>query len=59
MNEEIASLKKNHTWVLIKNARNRRTVGCKWVFRVKEGLTASEPSRYKARLMAKGYTQRE
>ncbi|KAH9745502.1 hypothetical protein KPL70_004095 [Citrus sinensis] len=38
---------------------NRRTVGCKWVFRVKEGLTASEPMRYKARLVAKGHTQRE
>ncbi|KAH9698599.1 hypothetical protein KPL71_024065 [Citrus sinensis] len=59
MNEEIASLKKNHTWILVEKAGNRRTVGCKWVFRVKEGLTASEPSRYKARLVAKGYTQRE
>lgn len=59
MNEEIASLKKNHTWILVEKAGNRRTVGCKWVFRVKEGLTASEPSKYKARLVAKGYTQRE
>ncbi|KAH9657534.1 hypothetical protein KPL70_023118 [Citrus sinensis] len=59
MNEEIASLKKNHNWILVEKAGNRRTVGCKWVFRVKEGLTTSEPSRYKARLVAKGYTQRE
>ncbi|KAH9724032.1 hypothetical protein KPL70_007344 [Citrus sinensis] len=59
MNDEIASLKKNHTWILIEKPGNRRTVGCKWVFRVKEGLTASEPKRYKARLVANGYTQRE
>ncbi|KAH9687012.1 hypothetical protein KPL70_014605 [Citrus sinensis] len=59
MNDEIASLKKNHTRILIEKPGNRRTMGCKWVFRVKEGLTASEPKRYKARLVAKGYTQRE
>ncbi|KAH9716149.1 Integrase catalytic domain-containing protein [Citrus sinensis] len=29
MNEEIASLKKNHTWILVEKAGNRRTVGCK------------------------------
>ncbi|KAH9647652.1 hypothetical protein KPL70_025267 [Citrus sinensis] len=46
MNEEIASLKKNHTWILVEKAGNRRTVGCKWIFRVKEGLTANEPSRH-------------
>ncbi|KAH9778870.1 Integrase catalytic domain-containing protein [Citrus sinensis] len=59
MNKEISSLKKNHTWILVEKAGNRRTMGCKWVFRVKEGLTASELSSYKARLVAKGYTQRE
>ena len=59
MNDEIASLKKNHTWLLIEKLGNRRTMGCKWVFRVKEGLTPSEPKRYKARLVVKGYTQRE
>ena len=59
MNEEMTSLYKNNTWELIKRPGNRRIVGCKWIFRVKEGLTSSEPRRFKARLVAKGYTQKE
>ena len=59
MNDEIASLKKNHTWILVEKPGNRRIVGCKWVFRAKEGLTTNELRRYKARLVAKRYTQRE
>ncbi|KAH9716242.1 hypothetical protein KPL71_021390 [Citrus sinensis] len=36
-----------------------RIVGCKWIYRIKEGMTAAEPRRFKARLVAKGYTQME
>ena len=32
---------------------------CKWIYKVKEGLTSSEPVRFKARLVAKGFTQVE
>lgn len=32
---------------------------CKWIFKVKEGLTSSEPVRFKARLVAKRFTQVE
>ncbi|KAH9793265.1 hypothetical protein KPL71_004467 [Citrus sinensis] len=46
MNDEITSLKKNHTWILVEKPSNRRTVGCKWGFRVKECLIASEPRRH-------------
>ncbi|KAH9650291.1 hypothetical protein KPL70_026321 [Citrus sinensis] len=58
MDEEIYSLKKNNTWELIKRPANSRTVGCKWIYKVKDGLTTTEPRRFKARLVAKGYTQR-
>ncbi|KAL3623658.1 hypothetical protein CASFOL_032474 [Castilleja foliolosa] len=34
-------------------------MGCKWVFKVKEGISGMERPRYKARLVAKGFTQRE
>jgi len=34
----------------------KKTVGCKWVFSVKYKVNGSV-ERYKARLMAKGYTQ--
>lgn len=59
MDKEIASLQNNNTQILVKKLGNRRIVGCKWIFRIKKGLTASKPRRYKSRLVAKGYTQRE
>ena len=56
MDEEIYSLKKNNTWELIKRPANSRTVGCKWIYKVKDRLIATEPRRFKTRLVAKGYT---
>jgi len=35
---------------------NRKTIGCKWVFRVKENVDGSL-NKYKARLVAKGFHQ--
>ena len=58
MDKEISSLKKNNTWELVKRPANSRTIRCKWIYRVKDGLTTTEPKRFKARLVAKGYTQR-
>ena len=34
-------------------------VGCKWIFKVKEGLSGSELKKFKCRLVAKGYIQKE
>ena len=34
-------------------------IGRKWVFAKKEGFASKEEIRYKARLMAKGYAQKE
>ncbi|KAH9726310.1 hypothetical protein KPL70_008223 [Citrus sinensis] len=59
MDEEMTSLYKNCTWELVKRPKNRRIVGCKWIYRNKEGMTAAEPRRFKTRLVAKGYTQME
>ena len=59
MDEKIASLYKNQTWELVKKPVNRRMIGCKWIYKVKESLTKAKPKRFKARLVAKGYTQRE
>ena len=57
MNEEMKSLHKNGTWVLVKPLKGKKIVGCKWVFKMKEGTSGVENARYKARLVTKGYSQ--
>ena len=59
MDEEIMSLKKNHTWNLIERPANKKAVGCKWIYMINEGIPDIKPQRYKARLVAKSFTQRE
>lgn len=59
MDDEIASLHKNNTWELVTKPRNKGIVGCRWMFRIKEGISTTEPRRFKARLVVKGYTQKE
>ena len=59
MKEEMTSLKENNTWVLVQRPAGRRLVGCKWIFKLKEGIAGSESVRYKTRLVAKGFTQKE
>lgn len=34
-------------------------MGCKWIYKINEGLISLEPSIFKVRLLAKGYTQKE
>ena len=49
---EVESLQANGTWVLEELPADRKAIGCRWVFKVKED------GRFKARLVAKGYSQR-
>jgi hypothetical protein len=57
MTEELDALSRNRTWDLVDLPSNKSVVGCKWVFKIK---TRSDESieRYKARLGAKGFTQK-
>ena len=57
MDEEITSLKENNTWVLVGNQRKGKPISCKWVYKIKRNPDGSI-ERYKARLVARGYTQR-
>lgn len=57
--EEIAFLYKNETWELVKKPTNRGVVRCKWIFKIKEGFIKLESKRFKARLIAEGYIQKE
>ncbi|GJY33991.1 retrovirus-related pol polyprotein from transposon TNT 1-94 [Tanacetum coccineum] len=57
--EEIESLHKNKTWELVQLPERRKVVSCKWVFKMKTGLPGSNIVRFKARLVSKGYSQKE
>ena len=59
MKEEIDSLAKNNTWLVVDKPGRKKIVGCKWIFKYKEGIPGVEPPRFKARLVAKGFTQIE
>ena len=52
-------LHKNQTWELIKNPESKKTIGCKWIFKLKEGIHSVEPKRFKARLVAKLFTHKK
>ena len=54
--EELNALKKTGTWELVDLPRDKKQVGCKWVFTIKCKADGSV-ERYKARLVAKGFTQ--
>ena len=59
MGEEMQSLYKNRVWELVKVPEGRKLVGCKWIFKKKEGSSESEKVRFTARLVAKGFSQVE
>ncbi|GJV80978.1 retrotransposon protein, putative, ty1-copia subclass [Tanacetum coccineum] len=58
MEEEMNSLKKNHTWELVDQPPGQKLVSCKWLYKIKEGIKGVQKPRYKARLVARGFTQR-
>ena len=57
MNEEMNSLKENHTFSLTSLPEGKETVGGRWVYTIKE--RADGQKLYKARYVAKGYSQRK
>ncbi|MCO5601449.1 hypothetical protein L7F22_055572 [Adiantum nelumboides] len=56
MNSKYQSLMANGTWQLVPAPPNRKLVTCKWLLRKKFHADGSV-SRYKARLVARGFTQ--
>ena len=58
MCDEIAALRENHTWSLVPFDPSMNVVGSRWVYRIKHGVNGSI-ERYKARLVARGFTQQE
>ena len=58
MNSEMASLRENGVYELVDRPKGKKVVKSKWVFRVKTN-EKGEIEKYKARVVAKGYSQVE
>ena len=58
MQNEMKSLHENHSFELVKLPKGKRALKNRWVYRVKQEEHASQ-SRYKARLVVKGYSQKK
>lgn len=58
INKEMNSLVKNKTWEVVDRPTGRKVIKCTWVFKVKQDAQG-HLERYKARLCACGYSQRE
>lgn len=54
--EEMNALRKNGTWEIVDLLKEKKIIGCKWVFTMKCKAGGSI-ERYKAWLVAKGFTQ--
>ena len=58
MKDEMTSMSQNKVWNLVDLSGDYKPIGCKWVFKTKRDAKG-QVERYKTRLMAKGYNQRE
>jgi hypothetical protein len=58
MAEELRSMNSNDVWDLVEILIGAKRVGCKWVYQMKYD-SKGKIERFKARLIAKGFTQRE
>lgn len=58
MDEEMVSLDKNRTWTLTSLPSSRRAIANRWLYKVKENADGTV-GRFKARLVVKGFSQRE
>ena len=58
MKDEMNSMASNGIWNLVEFPNGAKSIGCKWVFKTKKDSLANI-ERYKARLVVKGFTQKE
>lgn len=56
--DEFNSIEENEVWELVDLDKNTPTIGCRWVFKKKLRPNGSV-SRYKSRLVARGFTQKK
>nr|KYP35148.1 Retrovirus-related Pol polyprotein from transposon TNT 1-94 [Cajanus cajan] len=58
MRDKIIALEANNTWTITSLPPNKFAIGCRWIYKIKHNADGSV-QRYKACLVAKGYTQLE
>ena len=58
MEDEVKSMKDNEVWDLVELPEGVKPIGCKWIFKTKRD-SKGNIERYKARLVAKVFTQKE
>ncbi|XP_070021176.1 uncharacterized protein [Nicotiana sylvestris] len=58
MLKEFEALEANHTWYIVPLPPNKKTIPCKWVYKIKQKSDGSI-ERYKARLVIRWDTQKE
>ncbi|KAL8132324.1 hypothetical protein AgCh_007987 [Apium graveolens] len=58
MESEIESMYSNQVWELVEPPKGIKPIGCKWIYKKNRGLDKKVKA-WKARLVVKGYTQKE
>ncbi|GKE23048.1 ribonuclease H-like domain-containing protein, partial [Tanacetum coccineum] len=58
MNQEMDALLRKDTWELVDLLEGRKAIGSKWIYKIKF-RSSDEIDRYKARLVAQGFGQKE
>ncbi|GJX14057.1 ribonuclease H-like domain-containing protein [Tanacetum coccineum] len=58
MNSEIEALNRKNTWTVYDLPAGKKSIGCRWIYKIKYKSTG-DIDRYKSRLVAKGFSQRE
>ena len=59
MTDEYTSLQRNKTWDIVDRPKDQAVISCRWLYKIKPGIPGVEDKRYRSRLVARGFTQRE
>ena len=58
MKDEMDSMGSNQVWDIVEFPNSVKAIGCRWVYKTKKD-SQGNIERHKARLVTKGFTQRE